>query len=290
MLPGMAAKPLVTIVGAGNLGAALAMSLQRTGYCVEAVIARASGASLKRAERLAKEVGAKALVDAAVVRAHLIWFCVPDSEIARAAGAIAGKIEWKGRVALHSSGALTSDELGALRRRGAAVASVHPLMTFVRGSRPPLAGVPFALEGDAAAVRLARRVIADVGGYAYPIRKRDKAAYHAWGTFASPLFTALLATTERVAALAGVKRKDSKRRMIPILLQTLANYAACDAGEAFSGPIVRGDVDTVKRHLHALRRVPAAREVYSALARAALQYLPAKNKDALKRVLEGEAD
>jgi predicted short-subunit dehydrogenase-like oxidoreductase (DUF2520 family) len=288
MLPGMAGKPLVVIVGAGNLGAALALSLQRVGYSIEAVIARSRGASLKKAERLAKEVGARALVDPAALRAHLIWFCVPDAEIARAARALAGKIEWKGRVVLHSSGALTSDELAALRNQGASVASVHPLMTFVRGSRPSLAAVPFALEGDAPAVRVARRVIEKVGAYAYSIRKRDKAAYHAWGTFASPLFTALLATTEQVATLAGVNRKAAKRRMIPILLQTLANYAAFDAGDAFSGPIVRGDVDTVKRHMRVLRGMPAAREVYSALARSALLYLPAKNKNALKRLLDRE--
>lgn len=288
MLPGMAVKPLVAIVGAGNFGAALAVSLQGVGYRIEAVIARSGGASQKKAERLAKEVGAQALVDPAALRAHLIWLCVPDAEVGRAARALAGKIEWKGRVALHSSGALTSDELAALRRRGAVVASVHPLMTFVRGSRPPLAGVPFALEGDTAAVRVARRVIADLGGHAYPIRKQDKAAYHAWGTFASPLFTALLATTEQVAMLAGVKQRDAKRRMIPILLQTLANYAAFEAADAFSGPIIRGDFDTVKRHLQVLRSVPAAREVYSALARAALQYLPARNKSTLMRVLEDE--
>ena len=217
---------MVAIVGAGNFGSALALSLQRAGYRIEAVIARSRSASLKKAQRLAEQVGARALVDPAALRAQLIWFCVPDAEIARVARALAGKIEWKGRVALHSSGALTSDELGALRSRGAAVASVHPLMTFVRGSQPSLAGVPFALEGDATAVRVARRVIADVGGYAYPIRKRDKAAYHAWGTFASPLFTALLATTEQVATLAGVKRKAAKRRMIPIL--------SADAGELCS--------------------------------------------------------
>jgi predicted short-subunit dehydrogenase-like oxidoreductase (DUF2520 family) len=290
MLPGMAAKPLVAIIGTGNFGSALALSLQRVGYIIEAVIARSRGASLKHAQRLAKQVGARAVTNPSVLRAGLIWFCVPDAEIARAARALAGKIEWKGRFALHSSGALTSDELGALRSSGAAVASVHPLMTFVRGSQPSLAGVPFALEGDAAAVRVARRVIEDVGGDAYPIRKRDKAAYHAWGTFASPLFTALLAATEQVATLAGVNRKAAKRRMIPILLQTLANYAAFDAADAFSGPIIRGDVDTVKRHMRVLRGMPAAREVYSALARSALLYLPAKNKSALKRLLNSEAD
>jgi predicted short-subunit dehydrogenase-like oxidoreductase (DUF2520 family) len=290
MLPGMAAKPRVAIVGAGNLGTALARALQRAGYEIDVVIARARGASLKKAQRLARQLGAGASTDLSAVRAELIWFCVPDAEIARAARSLAKRIEWKGRVALHSSGALTSDELAVLRSRGAAVASVHPLMTFVRGSGASLAGVPFALEGDLAAVRVARRIVRDVGGRAYSIRKKDKAAYHAWGTFASPLFTALLATTEQVAALARVNKKAAKQRMIPILLQTLANYAAFGAAGAFSGPIIRGDVDTVMRHLRVLRKTPAASEVYAALAGAALQYLPVKNKSSLKRILDSDLD
>jgi predicted short-subunit dehydrogenase-like oxidoreductase (DUF2520 family) len=294
MLPGMAAKPRVAIIGAGNLGTALALSVQRAGYIIDAVIARSRRASLRKARRLANQVGARALADPAidpsVLRADVIWFCVPDAEIARVARALAGKVDWKGRVALHSSGALTSDELAVLRGRGASAASVHPLMTFVPGSRPSLAGVPFALEGDAAALRVARHVLEDMGSHVYAIRKKDKAVYHAWGTFASPLFTVLLATAEQVAALAGVNRKAAKRRMIPILLQTLANYAAFDAAGAFSGPIVRGDVDTVQRHLRVLRNVPAAREVYAALTRAALQYLPVKRKNSLKRALDSWLD
>jgi predicted short-subunit dehydrogenase-like oxidoreductase (DUF2520 family) len=286
MLPGMAAKPRVAIVGAGNLGKALALELREAGYPIEVVIAHTRGASWQRAQRLAKQVGGRATTSLSNVRAELIWFCVPDAAIASAAQALAERIEWKGRVALHSSGALGSDELAVLRKRGAAVASVHPLMTFVRGSRPTLAGVPFAIEGDNVALRAARRMIEDLGGRAYSIREHAKAAYHAWGTFASPLFTALLATTEQVAALAGVSRKAAKQRMIPILQQTLANYAALGAAGAFSGPIVRGDVDTVLRHLRVLRSMPAACDVYSALARAALRYLPAKNKSALKQLLE----
>jgi predicted short-subunit dehydrogenase-like oxidoreductase (DUF2520 family) len=286
----MAARPRVVIVGAGSLGTALALALQRSGYSIEAVIAGSRGGSLKKARRLAKQVGARASTDLSGVQAEMIWFCVPDAAIARAARSLGGKIEWKGRVALHSSGALASDELDGLRGQGAAVASVHPLMTFVRDSSPSLAGVAFAIEGDASAVRVARRVVEEVGGRAYPIHKKDKAAYHAWGTFASPLLTALLATTEQVAALAGMNRKAAKQRMIPILQQTLANYASFGAAGAFSGPIVRGDVDTVKRHLRVLRGAPAAREVYSSLARAALQHLPTKNKILLKRLLDSESD
>jgi predicted short-subunit dehydrogenase-like oxidoreductase (DUF2520 family) len=289
MLPGMAGKTRVAIVGAGNLGSALARSLQQAGYAIEAVIARSGGASLRKAQKLAQQMGARAATDLSDVEARLVWFCVPDAAIAAAAQSLMSQVEWKGRVAVHSSGALTCDELAALRRRGAAVASVHPLMTFVQQSRPSLRGVPFAIEGDAAALRSARRVVEDLGGHAYSIRKKDKAAYHAWGTFASPLFTALLATTEEVATLARVSRKAARQRMIPILLQTLANYASFGAAGAFSGPIVRGDVDTMKRHLRVLRGSGDAREVYMALAGAALRYLPAKNKKALKRLLESPA-
>jgi len=286
MLPGMARRPRIAIIGAGNLGTALAVSLSRAGYVIEAVIARRAGKSIERARKLATQVGARAQVGHAGVAPEVWWFCVPDSAIATAADSLAKQLSGRRKIALHSSGALSSDEMRALRRKGCAVASVHPLMTFVRGSRPSLAGVPFAIEGDQAAVEIAGRIVRDLGGHAYSIRKKDKVAYHAWGAFASPMLTSLLATSEKVAALAGVKKKEARRRMIPILLQTLANYASFGAPGAFSGPIVRGDVETVRRHLRALRNAPAAHAAYVALARAALQDLPAKNKAALKKILE----
>ena len=289
--PGMAEKPSVAIVGPGNLGTALAVALKRAGYSIEIVMSRRTPASSKRARALARELSARFRDDLQALTASVIWFCVPDSQIAKSSSEMAKALKSaKGITALHSSGALASDELKSLHQRGARVASIHPLMTFVAGSRPSLAGVPFAIEGDAAAVRQARRIVIDLGGAAYSIRKKDKAAYHAWGAFASPLLTSLLAASERVAKLAGVERKSVQRRMIPILLQTLANYASFGAAGAFSGPIVRGDVRTVKKHLDVLRKAPTARDAYCALVRAALQYLPAKNKSALKKLLSARGD
>lgn len=291
MLRGMAGKLRVAIVGPGNLGTALAISLKRAGYVIESVITGRTKSSQKRAKALAREVGAHVRPDLRGSTATAIWFCVPDSQIAKATAEYAKTLRSaKGVIVLHSSGALASDELESFRLIGAAVASAHPLMTFVRGSRPSLAGVPFAVEGDPAAVRKARRIIDDLGGKYYPIRKADKAAYHAWGAFASPLLTSLLASSERVAALAGVDRKSARRRMIPILLQTLANYASFGAPGAFSGPIVRGDIETVRKHLNVLQKSPSSRNAYVALAQAALQYLPAKNKAGLKRLLSSHGD
>lgn len=287
--PGMAAKPRIAIIGPGNLGTALAVSLKRAGFAISAICGRTSSLSVRKARLLAKQVESRVITNPAEIDADVLWFCVPDAEIAQAARWFANPPGDRRRFAFHSSGALNSDELGVLRRKGFAVASVHPLMTFVPGSRPALGGVPFAIEGDAAATRLARRIIEALGGHPYPIRKPDKAAYHAWGTFASPLLTALLASTEQVAAAAGVKRAEARRRMIPILLQTLANYSQYGAPGAFSGPIIRGDVETVRKHLRVLRPLPTARKVYVALAEAALQYLPTKNRKPLKSILHSRS-
>jgi predicted short-subunit dehydrogenase-like oxidoreductase (DUF2520 family) len=288
MLPGMATKPDIAIVGAGNLGTALAVALREAGYQIESVVARRQGNSLARARRLAKLTGARAVVNSEEVKARILWLCVPDGEIARAAVSLCEGFRGRGKIALHSSGALGSEILAPLRRKGAAVASVHPLMTFVRGSQPSLVGVSFAIEGDPVAVRAARGIVRDLGGESYPISRKEKNAYHTWGTFASPLLTALLATTEEVAALAGVSKRAARERVLPILLETVKNYGKLGAGAGFSGPIVRGDVETVRRHLAVLRRTRVSREVYVALAHAALECLPAKNKQLLQSLLDSQ--
>ena len=75
--------------------------------------------------------------------------------------------------------------------------------------------------------------------------------------------------------------------MLPIVSQTIANYETLGPAAAFSGPIVRGDADIVRKHLQMLRTIPEAREVYLALASAAMRYLPARNRARLKSALEG---
>ncbi|HKD00838.1 MAG TPA: DUF2520 domain-containing protein [Terriglobales bacterium] len=286
MLPAMAKQLRVAVVGPGRLGRALAIGLKQAGYRVEEIVSRTEAASRRRARALAREVGARAVTaKTARLDADLIWLCVPDREIAKVARRLAGSGSWKGKVAFHPSGALGSDELEALRQQGASVASVHPFMTFVRGSVPRLGGVPFGLEGDGAALRLARRVIHNVGGHSISVSKRAKAAYHAWGGFLSPLLLSLLVTAERVAATAGFSAAQARRWAMPIVQQTLTNYARLGPAGAFSGPLVRGDVTVVKKHLQALKKISSAHEVYVALGNSALENLPTKNRAQLRKVL-----
>jgi predicted short-subunit dehydrogenase-like oxidoreductase (DUF2520 family) len=295
-------KSTVAIVGAGSLATFLAVVLNDAGFTITEIVARDSPRSRRHARALAAKVGAQTVTaHSAALDATLLWFCVPDREIRGAASALAahlaaraaahkkgraqGRVHSKVRFAFHSSGALLSRELEPLRKAGAAVASVHPLMTFVAGAHPSLTGVPFAMEGDDAATRLARRIVREMGGESFSLPAARKAAYHAWATLTSPLLLAFLVTLEDVARAAGLTRQDARRKSLPIIRQTLANYSRLGPAQSFSGPLVRGDAETVARHLAVLKKYPRAREVYVALARAALRGLPVKNRDGLNRLL-----
>jgi len=288
MLPAMAAKLRIAIVGPGRLGTALAMELRSAGYTISEIVSRNNIASKRKAAILARKVRALvSTIDTARANADVVWFCVPDREIKNAAHQLASAIDWKRKIAFHCSGALLSDELNILWRQGAAVGSIHPMMTFVTGSIPSLNGVPFAMEGDTAAIRAARRIVRDLDGEAFTIRRQHKIAYHAWGSFASPLLVATLVTAEQVARDAGLSAVAARKKMLPIVRQTIANYEMLGPAGAFSGPIVRGDAEIVRKHLQVLRKAPEAREVYLALARAAMRYLPAQNRKKLKKALDG---
>ena len=282
----MPPKPTITIIGAGNLAQALAPALHRAGYRIDEVVSRGSPDSRRRARTLARRVRARAVdTEKALLAARIIWFCITDDAIAEAARTLANRNDWKRKIALHSSGALSSELLSVLQERGASIGSVHPMMTFVRKSAAGMKDVPFALEGDPQAVSLGRRIALDLGGVPFRIAKENKVLYHAMGSFSSPMVVAVLALAQRIAAAAGIPRSNIPAAMRPILLKTLENYAKNGAAAAFSGPINRGDVETMRKHLTELQKVPLAREAYIALARAAVEMLPVKRKEELLKVL-----
>jgi predicted short-subunit dehydrogenase-like oxidoreductase (DUF2520 family) len=286
-------KSSVAIVGAGRLATFLAAALNDAGFPIAEIVTRDSARSRRRARFLAETVDARAVTpDSAALNASLLWFCVPDREIHSAALSLAPHVHARTtatganvRFAFHSSGALLSTELGPLRKAGVALASVHPLMTFVAGTHPSLAGVPFALEGDRAAMQMARRIVRELGGESLSLSPSRKRAYHAWATMTSPVLVAFLVTLEEAARAAGLAPADARRMSLPIIRQTLANYSRLGAAQSFSGPLVRGDADTVAKHLAVLKKHPAVFKVYVALAQQALRKLPARNQDELKRLL-----
>ena len=279
-------RPGIAIVGPGRLGGALALNLRQAGWKVEHLVVRSSGPVPAAIKKLAGELRAKvARLDESVPASELVWITVPDDAIADVAAMLAIGRGWRRKMVFHSSGALSSDVLAPLREKGARVASVHPGMTFVSRSIPTLSGVPFAVEGDASALRLARRIIRSLGGKAFTVRKGKKTLYHAFDTFASPLFVALMAAMEEVGTAAGLRKSQLRPMAGALLRQTVENYLEHGAAAAFSGPLVRGDIATIRRHLEAMQQTPVAREAYLALAKVATRGLPVRNLDAVKREL-----
>ncbi len=278
----MSTQPSVTIVGPGNLGGALAVALREAGYGLLEMVYRGDR---KRAAAIARRCGAVAISFAeAKFQADVLWLCVADAEIASVASAASGR-EWKDKSVFHSSGALASDELKPLKRKGAAVASVHPMMSFVRNASVSFAGVTFALEGDVAAKKIAARIVCDLGAFSFELKKAHKPLYHALGAFSSPLLIAHLAAAEKIGKKLGLKPEQTRHLIEPILQKTLRNYLEHGAAAALSGPLVRGDVETVRKNLRALQRVPGAPEIFRALVKMAANELPVKRKAEIVRLL-----
>ncbi|HEX4019889.1 MAG TPA: DUF2520 domain-containing protein [Acidobacteriaceae bacterium] len=289
----------VTLIGFGNWGTALASALWKAKIPIREIVVRRLRAS---DEKLARRFGARLVTleavgkRAATLDAEIVWICTPDAAIAAMAAMLAERWEKTGRgkakrpVVLHSSGALASTELASVRDAGASVASVHPMMSFPRrvgamGEVVSLRSVPFAMEGDARAIRAARRVVRELGGEPFAICTEDKTMYHAFGTFASPLVTALLMAAVQVGDAAGLAQADAMRRMRPMVEQTVANFFTNGPAKSLSGPVARGDGLTVQRHLTALETQREWKEIYRALQSFAVSALPGKEKRAMREIL-----
>ena len=272
----------VGLVGPGRAGQALVRLLPPDKYDIGPVLSRTL-TSARRATRHMR-LGFPASDLEAFTDCRLILIAVPDDAIdAVARRLLEAPFAWRGRVVLHTSGALDSSVLSPLHNHGAAVGSIHPLQTFGRRVLS-LAGVHFAVEGDVKAVRLAQSLVSDWQGNLLRIRPGQKAFYHAAATFASPLFTPLMQAAVLLMSRAGVAPKAAIKALRPLLAATLDNFAHTGR-QSWTGPLARRDAATVRRHLDALAAFdPALARYYRCSALAALRLL-GPNAD-LERLLE----
>jgi predicted short-subunit dehydrogenase-like oxidoreductase (DUF2520 family) len=260
------ALPTVGIIGPGRAGLGLALALRRAGVKVLGV----HGRRRKKVPRgLPLSVGG---APPWMREARVVLLAVRDDSVAPlVAELVRERAVRRGQVVLHLSGALTADVLRPLRRRGAHIGSMHPLMTVsadpARAARH-FHGAAFALEGDAAAVAAARRLARALGGEPVVIRGRDKARYHAGAVFASNYVVAILDAAQRLLVAAGFGERAARRALAPLTAASVANEAVHGPEASLTGPIMRGDAATIRRHLAALD-LPT-RELYATLGRATL--------------------
>jgi predicted short-subunit dehydrogenase-like oxidoreductase (DUF2520 family) len=224
-----------------------------------------------------------------VLAADVILIATPDRAIAETAEALArfasGQV-WRGKIVLHTSGALGSDILRPLALRGAEIGSLHPLQTFSGRTAPSFAGCTCAIEGTPVALRMARRISRELGGVPVVLPSRRKAAYHVAAALAAGHVLSVMEAAVRILRKVGFSRQRAVRSLLPLTRQTLANYERVGPRVAWTGPLSRGDFGVIKRHLEALRAFPREyRQAYDALSRLGLNVL-ANGGDSKKRLLK----
>ena len=261
----MARRSVVSIVGCGRVGGAIGLALQRAGYTVSAAWSR-SRTGRQRAHRI---LDVPVLADPAEVAgaADIVVVAVPDDAIAHVSDQLAAGIRARAFV-FHTSGGTSLDALASARDAGAHTASMHPLQTIpdaVHGSE--------ALHGAAVAVTCAPedrldffRVARAWGGRPFLLPDEAKSRYHAAAVFASNFVVGSVWAATALLRAVGVR--DTAAVLAPLLRSTVDNVVARGPEKSLTGPIVRGDAKTIRRHVEMLAAAePEVLDAYRAMTR-----------------------
>lgn len=274
-------KPEVSIIGTGRLGSALAIALAEEGYAISSLVARRRERARRAAALLdipSRTLALKQLAD--LSPPDLLLIATPDDQIPKVAAALA-KLDWKiddKPVVLHTSGALSSSVLAPLAQQGYSTGSLHPLVSVSEpkaGGRL-LRGAFWCVEGDQRAVRLARSVVRDLEGKSFSIDSNQKPLYHAAAVMVSGNVTVLFDVALEMLRQCGLKRSEARRALLPLLGSAVDNLRKMDPAAALTGTFARGDVETVKRHLAALKGNEPILQLYRLLGQWSLQLSASK--------------
>jgi predicted short-subunit dehydrogenase-like oxidoreductase (DUF2520 family) len=281
----------LSIVGAGRVGRALGRRLRELGWKIGAVATR-SEATAKRAVRFIGAGRPHAGLTRRILLSRVILVSTPDHTLGELAEELAriGGEEWKGKIALHTSGALDSRVFEPVRALGAAAGSLHPLQTFSGVGVPPLEGKVFAIEGDAGALQAARQITRAMGGIPVRIPREKKPLYHAACALAAGHLLAVVEAATRMLLSIGMKRREAVRALLPLTRQVLQNFERLGSAAAWTGPLSRGDYEVIALHAAALREFPpefgAAHEALARLGAVVLARQPEQTLAALGRVFQ----
>jgi len=195
-----------------------------------------------------------------------VFLSIPDLDLHEVSTALAAQGQAPaGCVAFHLSGALGTDPLSPLHAQGYGVGTLHPLQSLadpVMGARQ-LRGIHFAISGDPAALAAARRIVHYLGGSSVMVPLSRRPMYHAAAVFASNYLAGLIAAAGRLMAQAGVPEEEAIRAILPLARGSLENLERMGPVEALTGPISRGDLETIRLHLRTLES--RERSLYAAM-------------------------
>jgi len=255
-------------IGAGVVGTALSTALAARGYPVVAVGSRTPASAERLAARLpaCRAVSPQEVADSA----ELVFVTTPDDALA----GVVRSLSWReGQAVVHCSGAASTDVLDPARAAGAQVGGFHPLQTFASPEQAiaNLPGTTFALEAEEPLLGQLAALARALGGTSVRLRAEDKVLYHAAAVFASNYLVTIVKLATDLWREFGVDSPEATRALLPLLRGTLNNVERVGLPGCLTGPIARGDVGTVRRHIAALETsAPAILETYRLLGRQAI--------------------
>lgn len=284
--PGSTARS-VGVIGPGRAGTGLALAWARAGLEV-----RLHGRRDKPVPGpLVLTVGPDDAPPPWIGSVDVVVLAVPDDAIGPLAALLATRHAVRGeQVVLHLSGSRTHQALDALVATGAALGSLHPLQTLVEPEQAPahLQGAAAAIEGLPRAVAAAEWLAHQIGLRPFRLRSEHKPLYHAGAVFASNYFVVVEAIAEQLMRQVGLSAEQAWPALVPLVSGTLDNLRRRGPQAALTGPVARGDVETVMQHVAALG--PSEGELYRRLGEAALELARRRGMDdataeAIARVL-----
>lgn len=242
----------VGIVGAGRTGLTIGYLLKRAGWTIVSLVNRTRESSERAAEILGCEISPTTLEVAE--KAELLLITTPDGVIEKVCEEIARRDGFRpGQFVVHMSGALGLDILAGAAQKGAFVASIHPGQSFARfDPATTLEGVYFAIEAEGEALSLAASLVEVLRGIPIQIRPGMKPLYHASLCVASNYLVGIMDLATALLKEAGLEPDEAHRAVLPLAEGTLRNFALLGSEGALTGPIARGDLETVRLHLSGL--------------------------------------
>ncbi|GGI16552.1 Rossmann-like and DUF2520 domain-containing protein [Oxalicibacterium faecigallinarum] len=264
----MSALPTLSIIGCGKLGRSLARMFVTHDSALLADVLNVNPESSARATAF---IGAgrvaRGYQDLRPVDIFLI--AAPDDQIETCCAALAESGTLSARsVVFHCSGALPSSALAQASAQGASVASIHPIRSFAMPEKviEDFAGTYCGVEGDPRALDLLTTLFNSIGARFVPIDRDAKVLYHAAAVFASNYLVTLLDTAIQTYAKAGIPQDVALKMMSVLVRETTSNVLQTGPERALTGPIARGDMDTVTKQYRALTAAhPAHGRLYKQL-------------------------
>ena len=263
--------PEVGFIGAGILGKGLALALSAAGYTVAAVSSRTAasardlasripGCSARDSQQVAEECG-------------LVFVTTPDDVI----GTVAGEVVWRrGQGVVHCNGTHTLRVLEPATGRGALAGSFHPFQTFGGLATPEeaavrLQGVTFSVDASDWLRETLDEMARRLGGRAVTVKPEDRPLYHTSAALSSGYMVAVIKASADLWEMLGVSQEEALATILPLARATLTSLESAGIQGGVTGPLVRADEGTVRRHLESLReRLPHLVALYCALARESL--------------------